>query len=269
MTSEKTNRVTTVPESKKRMVKELAHLMQRNRTVLLASSKGLPGMQFHEIKKKLRGAAELKVAKKSTISKAIEATEKGAMQNLKSYLQSDYVLLFSDIDPFELSSMLIDFQSSRRAKTGDIAPEDIEIEPGPTELVAGPAISELSGVGLKVAVKEGKLEIIKGATVAKKGDPIKSNVASVLSKLNVSPMKVGFIPIAAYDGKDDQIYADIVIDKAGTLEAVRDLIRKALGFAIVVKYPTEKTIRYFIAKAAAEEKTIKRIYDNQNAKEGA
>ncbi len=258
-------KISTVSESKKRLVKEIALMMQRNRTVLLASSKGLPGMQFHEIKKKLRGAAELKVAKKSTISKAIEATEKGSLQNLKNYLQADYVLLFSDIEPFELASMLVDFQSSRRAKAGDVAPEDIEVEPGPTELVAGPAISELSGVGLKVKVTDGKLEIIKGAVVAKKGDAIKSNVASVLGKLNVSPIKVGFIPIAAYDSKDEQIYADIVIDKAGTIDKVREMIRKALGFAISVKYPTEKTIRYFITKAGREEKAIEKII---NVKEG-
>ena len=265
MISDKNGRVSTVSEGKKRMVKELALMMQRNRTVLLASSKGLPGMQFHEIKKKLRGVAELKVAKKSTVSKAIEATEKGALQNLKNYLQADYVLLFSDIEPFELSGMLMDFQSSRRAKMGDIAPEDIEVEPGPTELVAGPAISELSDVGLKVKVTNGKLEIIKGATVAKKGEPIKANVASVLGKLNISPMKVGFIPIAAYDAKDDRVYAEIVIDKVGTLEGVKEMIRKALGFAISVKYPTEKTIKYFIAKAGREEKIMKDII---TAKEG-
>ncbi len=261
--------VSTVSEEKKKLVKELAHKMQRNRTVLLASCKGLPGKQFHEIKKKLRGAAELKVAKKSTISKAIELTEKGAMQQLKQNLEADYVILFSDIEPFELAGMLIDFQSSRRAKTGDIAPHDIDVEPGPTELVAGPAISELSGVGLKVKVTEGKLEIIKGATVVKQGETIKANVASVLGKLNVNPMKVGFLPIAAYDGKEDKIYTSLIIDKAGTLESLREMIRKAMGFAIAVKYPTQKTIRYFIAKAAAEEKAINRLYENnQQTKEG-
>lgn len=252
-------RVSTVSEEKKQLVKDLALRMQRNRTVMLVSSKGLPGMQFHEIKKKLRGAADLKVAKKSTISKAIEATEKGALQTLRQYLQADYVLVFSDIEPFELAGMLIDFQSSRRAKAGDIAPSDIDVEPGPTELVAGPAISELSGVGLKVKVTEGKLEIIKGSTVVKKGEAIKPNVASVLGKLNVSPMKVGFLPIAAYDGKEDKVYTEIVIDKAATLEQVRELIRKALGFAITVKYPTDKTVRYFIAKAGREEKAIARL----------
>jgi large subunit ribosomal protein L10 len=262
-------RITTVSEAKKRMVKDLAQRMQRNRTVFLASSSGLPGRQFHEIKKKLRSVAEMKVAKKSSIVKAIESTGKGAMQNLKPHLSTDYVVIFSDLEPFELAGLLVDYQSLRRAKAGDIAPEDIDIEPGPTELVAGPAISELSGVGLKVAVKEGKLEIIKGATVAKKGDAIKANVASVLGKLNVSPMKVGFIPVAAYDGKDEAVYTGLVIDKAGALAHLKESIRKALGFAISVEYPTEKTIRYFITKAALEEKALARKLDSQSTKEAA
>lgn len=261
----KKEHITVVSEAKKQTVKDLANLMQRNRTIMIASSRGLPGRQFNEIKKKLRGMAELRVAKKSSITKAIEATERGTIQTLKQHIEADYVLLFSDTEPFELSSMLMDFQSSRRAKTGDIAPHDIEVEPGPTDLVAGPAISELSGVGLKVKVTEGKLEIIRGAIVARAGEPIKANVASVLSKLNVSPMKVGFIPVVAYDSKEDKIYSNLIIDKAGTLEQVRELVRKALGFAINIKYPTQKTIVYFIAKAGREEKAIERLI---TAKEG-
>ncbi len=251
--------VANVSEAKKQAVKDLALLMKRNRTVMIASSRGLPGRQFNEIKKKLRGLAELRVAKKSSMNKAFEATEKGTIQNLKNHIDADVVLLFSDTEPFELSSILMDFQSSRRAKTGDIAPSDIEIEPGPTDLVAGPAISELSGVGLKVKVTDGKLEIFKGAVVAKAGEPIKANVASVLSKLNVSPMKVGFIPIVAYDSKEDKIFSNLVIDKAGTLESLRECIKKALGFAINIKNVNEKTIGYFIAKAGREEKAIEKL----------
>ena len=259
MADKKNVRVTVVSDEKKQVVKDLANLMKRNRTIMIASSRGLPGRQFNEIKKKMRGLAELKVAKKSAISKAIEATEKGSIQILKQHLDADYVLLFSDTEPFELSSILMDFQSSRRAKTGDIAPFDIEVEPGPTDLVAGPAISELSGVGLKVKVTDGKLEIIKGSIVAKSGEAIKANVASVLSKLNVSPMKVGFIPIIAYDAKEDKTYSNLIIDKAGTLDKVRELVRKALGFAINIKYPTQKTVIYFIARAGREEKAIKKL----------
>jgi|SRR3989344_5895018 len=251
--------VTVVSEAKKKVVSDLSNLMNNNRTMMIASSKGLPGKQFNEIKKKMRGIAELKVAKKSSVIRAIGTIEKGSIQNLKQSIEADYVMLFSDTEPFELSSILGDFQSSRRAKAGDIAPHDIEIEPGPTDLVAGPAISELGAVGLKVKVTEGKLEIIKGAVVVKSGEIIKANVASVLGKLNVSPMKVGFIPIVAYDSKEDKVYSNLVIDKAGTLEQVHELIRKALGFAINIKNVNEKTIRYFITKAGREEIALSKL----------
>jgi len=251
--------VTHVSDEKKALVKEIAEKMKSSRTVLLASCKGLPGQQFHEIKKKFRGQAELKVAKKSIVIRAIDAIEKGAIKNLKKEVQADCVLLFSEIEPFELSAMLSENQSSRKAKPGDVAPEDIEIEPGHTDLPPGPAISELSGVGLKVAVKEGKLEIIKGNKVVKKGEEIKANVASVLTKLNVFPIKVGFLPLAAYDANVDAVYTGIIIDKEGTLEVLRDSIRKSLGFATSVKYPTAETIRYFIAKASLEEKAIAKL----------
>ncbi len=266
MKAKKQTREKPIPEAKKRLVKEIANKIGANRTVLIASCRGLPGKQFHEIKKKLRGTAEVLVAKRSIINKAIESLGKGAAMELKESIESDYAIMFSDKDAFELASMLMDYQSSRKAKGGDIAPEDLTIEPGPTDLVAGPAISELSAVGLKIAVKEGKLEITKGAVVAKKGEPLKNNVAAVLGKLNINPIKVGFIPIAAYDSKDEKVYTNIVIDKHGTYENLKEMIRKALGFAISIKYPTEKTIRYFIAKAGAEERAIKRLIESNSTK---
>jgi large subunit ribosomal protein L10 len=255
-----------IPGVKLDLVNELAEKIKSHRTVLVASCKGLPGKQFHDIKKKMRGKAEVKVAKKGAVIRAIKMTEKGALQQLSDEISADFAIFFSDIDPFELSGLLTESQSSRKAKGGDIAPEDIVIEPGPTDLVPGPAISELSGVGLKVSVKEGKLEIMKGATVAKKGETITPQVASVLGKLNVNPIKVGFIPLTAYDSNEDKVYVGIRIDKKATLEELKESIKKSLGFAINIKFPTEKTIRFFLAKAAMEEKALARLSGNSEEK---
>lgn len=267
MSSEKVVREKPIPEFKKKVVKELIDKISSSRTVLIASSRGLPGPQFHEIKKKLRAKAEMKVAKKSSILKAIDGIDKGSIKNLKEQIQADIVLMFSDADAFELSGILSANQSPRKAKAGDIAPYDIEIEAGMTELVPGPAISELGAVGLKVKVSDGKLEIMQNAVVVKEGEEIKENVASVLGKLDVTPMKVGFIPLAAYDSQDDKMYVDIIIDQEGTLEAMREMIGKALGFAVNVSYPAKETISYFIAKASAEEKALAALTPKEEKKE--
>ena len=258
-----------IPEEKKKNVEELAEKMQKVRTVLIASCKSLPSRQFHEIKKRLRGKAEMKVAKKSSIVRAIDSIEKGAIKNLKKDLGADIVIFFSDIEPFELSALLSESQSPAKAKAGDIAPEDIKIEPGSTDLIPGPAISELGSVGLKVTVKEGKLEIMQGAVVVKKGEKISEKVSSVLAKLGITPMKVGFVPLLAYDAKEDKIYSDIKIDKEETLEELKEAIKKALGFAVNINYPTKETILYFISKASVEEKALEKLIEKKDKKENS
>ncbi len=269
MKKEKPAREKTIPEYKLKLVVEIAEKIKKYRTLLIASTKGLPSSQFHEIKKSLRGKAEIKVAKKSLVLRAIKSIGKGTLQNIKDKIGADIALFFSNLDPFELSSLLADNQSSTKAKTGDIAPEDINVEPGPTDLLPGPAISELSGVGLKVAVESGKLAIKQGAIIANAGEIIKENVASVMAKLNIKPMKVGFEPLVAYDSQEDKLYVGIKIDKKNALEELRDSLRKAFGFAVNIKYTSIETIKYFIVKAGLEEKAIENIINKAQTEEKA
>jgi ribosomal protein L10 len=254
-------------EGKKKLVDELAMKIKKSNTVLIASTKSLPSSQFHQIKKNLRGKAEIMVAKKSVVLRAIGKVEKGALQNLKEIIGADIALFFSDLDAFELSSLLSDNQSPSKAKPGDIALEDIHIDEGPTELVPGPAISELGAVGLKVAVEGGKLAIKEGVTVVKAGEEINSKVASVLGKLNILPMKVGFLPVAAYDSFADTLYKDIRIDKEAILDSLREAIGKGFGFAVNIEYVSGETVKYFIAKASLEEKALEKFFGTEEKSE--
>ena len=115
-------RIKPIPEGKKRSVEDLVSRMKDSKTILIASIKGLPGGQFGALKKKFRGKADLKVAKKNLIYRAIDETGKGALQELKKQVNADFVLFFSDLDAFTLSGMLSDNQTPAKAKTGDKAP---------------------------------------------------------------------------------------------------------------------------------------------------
>jgi large subunit ribosomal protein L10 len=254
-----------IPEYKLKIVADLVSQIKKKRTLLIASTKGLPSSQFHEIKKNFRGKADITVAKKSAVLRAIEVAKKGNLKDLSPVITSDVALFFSDVEPFELSGMLSDSLSPTKAKAGDIAPEDINIEPGPTSLVPGPAISELSGVGLKVSVEGGKLAIKLPHTVAYKGDVIKANVASVLAKLDIKPMKVGFEPVAAYDATNDRVYVGIKIDKKKAYEELREAIGKAIGFAVGRVYLCADSLRFILAKAAMQGTAIENLYNKSQS----
>ena len=263
--SAQTQRQKNIPAYKLERVEQLKEAMHSHTTVLIASTCKLPSSQFHAIKKQLRGKAQIAVAKKSLVLRAIDATRDEKLQPLKEHVRADVALFFSNLDAFELAGLLADNQSPAKAKAGDVAPEDIVVEPGPTDLVAGPAISELSSVGLKVAVEGGKLAIKQQATIVKAGETIKENVASVMGKLRIMPLRVGFEPLAAYDSKAHKVYGGIKIDKKGTLEALRMAIGKALGFAVNVKYPSIETVKYFIVRAGLEEKALQAAIDKKGA----
>jgi len=267
-TEEKKIEKKEVPEYKLKLVADLADKMKKSRTLLIASTRGLPSSQFHEIKKNLRGKAVIKVAKKSAIFRAIDSVGKASFDKIKENISADIALFFSDLDPFTLSGLLADNKSATKAKGGDIAPEDINVEPGPTSLVPGPAISELSAVGLKVAVEGGKLAIKLPRTIVRAGEVIKDNVAGVMAKLDIKPMKVGFEPVAAYDREDDKIYVGIKIDKKASYEELREMIRRALGFAVSRGYVTKETVSLFIAKAGREEIALSNLL-NKPAAEAA
>ena len=256
MAEDKKFRTKDIPKKKLEAVEELINLIKESNSIVIASIKNLPASQFQLIKKKLRGQAVIRVVKKNIISKAIDNIEKGSIKNFKSHLKEDTALIFSELDPFELSAILSKNKSMARAKVGQIVPEDVEVEPGPTELIPGPVISELGAVGLQFAIEDGKINIKVGKTILKAGDAVTEAAASIMSKLDMKPIAVGLEPILAYDAKEDKIFEDIKIDSEAVVEDMKTASGRALAFAVKIAYACKDTIKYLLGKAAAEEKSL-------------
>ncbi|MEM4230277.1 MAG: 50S ribosomal protein L10 [Candidatus Pacearchaeota archaeon] len=251
-------------EIKKKKVNEIQKLIKENNCIIIASIKSLPSKQFHAIKKELRDKGEVRVFKKSTILRALELSEKKNLQNLKNYIQENIAFIFSKLDPFELSAILSEKKSPVKAKTGQIAEEDIAIEPGPTEFVPGPIISELGALGIKIAVEEGKITVKERKVIVKKGEKISENAATIMAKFDIKPFFVGLIPLVAYDKINDKIYENIKVDKESTLKEFKELYNKTLAFAVKINYPCKETIKYLIMKALAHEKALEKFIKVEN-----
>lgn len=247
-----------VSEAKKNKVKELAEKMKK-KTVMIVSVKGLPSAQFQDIKKKLRSKARIQVAKKSLIDFALDHSGIKELHELVPYVDDSTAILFSDQDAFEIAGILANEKSPQKAKAGQIAPFDIEVKAGPTELVPGPDISALSAVGLAPKVENGKIAVMQDKVILQEGKEVTEAVASIMAKLDIIPFEVGIEPIAAYDGDEKKVYANIKIDKEGTIAELEYAIGRATPFAVELAYPTAETLSYLIAKAGAHEAKINRI----------
>jgi large subunit ribosomal protein L10 len=246
---------THVSEAKIAKVKELAELMKK-KTVMVISIKGLPSAQFQDIKKKLRSKAKIQVVKKSLVNFALDHSGIKELHELVPYVEDSTAMLFSDSDAFEISGILADEKSPAKAKAGQIAPADIEVKAGPTELIPGPDISALSAVGLVPKVENGKIAVVKDKIIAKEGDEITEALASIMAKLDIIPFEVGVDPIAAFDGDEKKVYADIKIDKEAMIEVLMNDYGRALPFSVEIGYVNDTTIDFILARASAEEKAI-------------
>lgn len=252
-----------IPEYKIKTVKELSNLIKSKKTVLIASIKNIPGSQFQEIVKKLRGKAIVKVPKKNLVFRAIEDSKNSEIKKLEEKIDDSFAILFSDLDAFELAGNLLKYKSPSKAKPGQEAPTDIEVEAGPTELVPGPAISELGAVGLQVQVENGKLTIKEPRVIVKASEKIKQNVADIMSKLDIKPFSIGFTPLCAFDNEEKKFYAEIKIDKEGTLKDLKYAFGKALPFAVSIGYLSKDTIGLMLQKAESQAKKINRIFTGE------
>jgi|TARA_Y100000310_G_scaffold167546_1_gene167341 ribosomal protein L10 len=257
---------TKISEEKVNIVKELSDLIKEKKTMLIASIKNLPASQFQEISKKLRGKAVIKVPKKNLILRAIDDSGKEKAKEIKEYVDESIAILFSNLDSFELASELIGNKSPAKAKSGQEALEDIEVQEGPTELLPGPAISELGALGIQIQIEKGKITIKKPKVIAKKGSKISADAVSIMNKLDIKPFSIGFIPLVAFDTKEEKLYSEINVNKEEVVNEIKTLFGKSLAFAVEIKYFSEDTIKFLIAKASIDKKALESLLSKEKPK---
>jgi len=255
----KTKQQTHVSEEKKSTVKELTELIKNKKTILIASIKDIPASQFQSIGKKLRGKAIVKVPKKNLMFRAIDSSSDEAVHKLKEKIQESVAILFSDLDCFDLALELVKNKSAAKAKPGQEAPEDIEVPAGPTELVPGPAISELGALGIQIQIEKGKITIKESKVIAKKGQKISVAASEIMSKLDIKPFSIGFVPLVAFDNEEKKMYLDINIDREKTLSDLKNYFAKSLAFAVEIGYATEDTIKFLIGRAGSHERALDEV----------
>ncbi|MEM0324549.1 MAG: 50S ribosomal protein L10 [Candidatus Aenigmatarchaeota archaeon] len=193
-------------EQKAKIIDEICEIFKNYSTIGFIDFYKLPTREYREMKKKLKGV-NIKFFKKSLIIKALERIGK---TELIKYLPNQVGILFSNRNPFEIYKEIRKLVSYRYAKEGDYAEEDIIIKPMVTSIPAGPSIAEFQRLKFEVGVEAGKIAIKKEKKLVSKGEKINAQIATILQKLGIKPIKIRLNVVAIYDGKI--IYTKEVLD---------------------------------------------------------
>ena len=238
---------------KARAVEEAKGLLQRHKVIGIASLQKVRASQLQELRRKLRGVVHLYVTKNNVMKRAIaECKDKPALKGFEKYLSGSNIFLFTDLNPFKLVITLEKSKVKLPAKAGDIATHDVIVPAGNTGLPPGPIISQLNAVGIPTRIEAGSVWVTRDTLVAKKGDVINAQLASVLSKLGIKPVEAGLIMKAAYD--DGLIIGEdqLVVDLEGVRKSIEEAHTAAFNLSLNVAYPLPENIPLLLRMAHQE-----------------
>ena len=236
-------------ELKKQKVTELTSVSKKFPVVALLNIRNLPDRILQSSKKKLRGSAEFAVAKNSVIIRALDKSGKGA---LSEHLDFPTALVFTSLTPYNLFKFFKDNKVKVAAKPGQMAPFDIVVPEGETDLMPGPALSELKGAGINAQIKAGKIIVAKDSVVAKKGAKITDAVCKALQKLNILPFEAMVNMVAAYDGKFTFTSSVLDIDEAQLHTDLQACLSQAFNVSYNASFPTSQNIEALLSNAFSQ-----------------
>jgi large subunit ribosomal protein L10 len=248
----KTVQVHKTNPKKEATVDKVANLAKKYPVLAITGLSKVRGTELMAVRKALRGKAEVLVVKNTLAERGlVKAGIKNAEQ-LLAQLRGQNAMIFSTYDPFKLFLTLDKSKVYLPARAGDVAPEDIIVPTGNTNLPAGPVLSEFREAGIPTKIESGSIWVNKDSVAAKKGSVITPKLASLFSKLNIKPIKAGVTIALAYE--NGLVYAGdlVAIDLEKYRQNLVEAYTSSRGLAIVIGYVTKETAPEIIAKAYRE-----------------
>lgn len=259
-------------DAKKRSVEAVAKLLSEYPIVGIVNVEGLGAAQMQQLRERLRGTVLILMTKARLMKIAIETVKakRPGIEALEAELKGMPALIFTKENPFKLANTLRQSKSPAPAKPGQIAPNDIIIQAGPTAFSPGPVIAELGSIGLKTGVEQGKVAVKEAKVVVKQGQAVPAKIADVLARLGITPMEIGLDLRVIYES--GTIYRKDVldVDPKKYIDNLSAAAGQAFTLAVGIGYPTRETITRLIGKAFTEAKSIaleREIINSETVKE--
>ncbi len=241
-------------EKKKAQVGTIAGQLSSAKTIALIDVKALPDRLLQAARKQLRGKAVFLMAKNTVLRRALE--QSGKAKELLPSLDRPSVLVLTDMSAYELFRHFRRTRAAVAAKPGQVAPFDIIVHEGETDLPPGPALSELKGAGINAQIKAGKIVIAKDSVVAKNGAKISDAVCKALQKLHVLPFTAGLSMVAGIEQGRMFSASVLDVDEAQLASQLTMACADAYNMSINCAYPTAANRNVLLSQSLAQAKAL-------------
>jgi len=206
---------------KKNFCEKLNSYLRKYKKIMVLQADNVGSNQMQKVRIALRGKAEFIMGKNTMMRKMIRSLseENDKLNSILYCITGNIGLLFTDSEFDVIDSTISGNRVPAVAKAGALAPVDVWIPAGLTELdPAQTAFLQVLGIATKIT--KGKIEILSDVHVVKKGEKVGSSEAALLQKLDIRPFTYGLEILYLYDD-------GAVFDKA-VMSFTKDDIVKSL-----------------------------------------
>mmetsp|Transcript_3638 Transcript_3638/g.7389 ORF Transcript_3638/g.7389 Transcript_3638/m.7389 type:complete len:313 (+) Transcript_3638:224-1162(+) len=230
--------------------KTLLSCFQNFKKMLVIGVDNVGSKQMSDTRHELRGKAQILMGKNTVIRKILRREQKAdpGLSSLLEKIRGNIGFIFTNGDLIELRDKVLEKQDPAPAKTGQVAPCDVYVEPGPTGLDPGQT-AFFQALNIATKINRGAIEIISKVKMCTAGEKVSASAAGLLSKLKMMPFSFGIKVLYVFEG--GSCYDAKVLDLS---EA--DIMRKFAGgliqascVALGLSYPCLASIPHLMSNA--------------------
>jgi len=238
--------------------KNLVELLKQYNKILLVNIDNVGAYSLQKTRQTLRGKATLLFGKNTLIRKTIrdyvekceEAgnTDSARIESILPFIKGNVGLIFTNEDLKSIKDVVESFKQKAPAKVGQIAPDDVWVEPGPTGMEPTQT-SFLQALNIASKIVKGQVEISNRVHLVKQGDKVGQSEAALLDKLNIQPFSYKAEVKTVFDS--GFVYPSALLN-LGTNDVLQTLakgLQRIATISIQTGFPSLASVPHLIANA--------------------
>lgn len=189
----------------------LANLLDEYDKFFLVNVDNISSKQMQNIRKVLRGKAELLMGKNTMMRKAIRGhlDKIPALEKVLNHLKGNVGFVFTKESIVDIRDLIKEQNVKAPARAGAIAPNDCTIPAQNTGL--GPEkTSFFQALSIQTKISKGTIEITNNVPLIKTGDKVGASEATLLNMMKIMPFYYGLIIEKIYE--DGAVFAPEILD---------------------------------------------------------
>jgi len=226
--------------------------------VLFVTLDNVTSQQVNQVRRDLRGKAEILVGKKTLQKRIISNRADAGKSKMDAQLKKKFVeenlltlnraLLFTNADIKDITEVLCRYRKQAPARVGAVAPCDVIVPAGNTGME--PTMTGFfQALNIATKISKGTVEIVSDKKVLSQGEKVDNSVSALLSKLKISPFFYEMEIVCCWEkgfvfSKEDLALTDDVIEKS-LLAGINNVTAISLGAGI----PTDASFPHLLLDA--------------------